>query len=100
MQGVRGTLRDNRRVVEGIIYRYRIGLSRTPECPWPLTATGASKLAPGNAAGAGVVNRGQGCALVRGDVADRQLAWGLAPLAAVGYGLLAGWWTPRGPMST
>jgi len=27
-------------------------------------------------------------------------AWGLALLAAVAYGLLAGWWTPRGPLST
>jgi proline iminopeptidase len=27
-------------------------------------------------------------------------ARGLALLAAVGYGLIAGWWTPRGPMST
>ena len=33
-------------------------------------------------------------------MADKRLAWGLALLAAVGYGLLAGWWTPRGPMST
>jgi pimeloyl-ACP methyl ester carboxylesterase len=32
--------------------------------------------------------------------ADERLAWGLALLAAAGYGLLAGWWTPRGPMST
>ena len=27
------------------------------------------------------------------------LAWALATAAAVGYGLLAGWWTPRGPVS-
>jgi proline iminopeptidase len=33
-------------------------------------------------------------------VADRRLAWSLALFATVGYGLLAGWWTPRGPMST
>jgi proline iminopeptidase len=31
--------------------------------------------------------------------ADKRLAWGLAALAAAGYGLVAGWWTPRGPMS-
>ena len=39
-------------------------------------------------------------AVVRVVRADRRLAWGLALLAAVGYGLLAGWWTPRGPLST
>ncbi len=57
---------------------------------------------PGNATGAGVINTGRGRAgaLLRGEVADRRLAWGLALLAAVGYGLLAAWWTPRGPMST
>ena len=33
-------------------------------------------------------------------VADKRLAGGATLLAAVGYGLLAGWWTPRGPMST
>jgi pimeloyl-ACP methyl ester carboxylesterase len=30
---------------------------------------------------------------------NRRLAWALALLAAVGYGLGAGWWTPRGPTS-
>ncbi|HZA73547.1 MAG TPA: alpha/beta hydrolase [Propionibacteriaceae bacterium] len=38
--------------------------------------------------------------LLRAVVADKRLAWGLALLVAVGYGLVAGWWTPRGPMST
>ncbi len=37
---------------------------------------------------------------LRGAVADRRLAWGLALAVAVGYGLLAGWWTPRGPLSS
>lgn len=57
---------------------------------------------PGDATGAGVINRGRGSvgALLRAEVADKRLAWSLALLAAVGYGLLAGWWTPRGPMST
>jgi ABC-2 type transport system permease protein len=55
---------------------------------------------PGNAAGAGMINRGRVGALLRGEVADRRLAWSLALFATVGYGLLAGWWTPRGPMST
>lgn len=44
---------------------------------------------------------GRGGAVILGAVvADKRLAWGLALLAAVGYGLLAGWWTPRGPVST
>src|SRR5215207_9933345 len=55
---------------------------------------------PGNASDAGVINRDRVRALLRGEVADRRLAWSLALLAASGYGLLAGWWTPRGPMST
>ena len=38
--------------------------------------------------------------VVRAVTADKRLAWGVALLAAVAYGLLAGWWTPRGPMST
>jgi proline iminopeptidase len=58
------------------------------------------KQPPGNTAGAGVINRGRVGALLRGEVADKRLAWGLALLATVGYGLLASWWTPRGPMST
>lgn len=33
-------------------------------------------------------------------LADKRRTWGLALLAAAGYGLLAGWWTPRGPLST
>ena len=32
-------------------------------------------------------------------VQHRRLAWGLALLAAAGLGLVAGWWTPRGPLS-
>lgn len=61
---------------------------------------------PGEAAGAGVIDRDRGRgrgrlgALLRGGVADKRLAWSLALLAAAGYGLLASWWTPRGPMST
>jgi proline iminopeptidase len=57
---------------------------------------------PGNAADGDVSGggRGRAGALLRAMVADKRLAWGLALLAAVGYGLLAGWWTPRGPMST
>lgn len=57
---------------------------------------------PRDAAGARVINTGSGRvgALLRGEVPNRRLAWGLALVAAVGYGLLAGWWTPRGPMST
>ena len=43
---------------------------------------------------------GRAGVVVRAVMADRRLAWGLALLAAVAYGLLAGWWTPRGPMST
>ncbi|MGZ5404096.1 MAG: alpha/beta fold hydrolase [Nocardioides sp.] len=35
-----------------------------------------------------------------GEAPDKRLAWSLALLATAGYGLLAGWWTPRGPMST
>jgi len=38
--------------------------------------------------------------LLRAVWADKRLAWGLALLAAVGFGLLAGWSTPRGPLST
>lgn len=37
---------------------------------------------------------------VRSVWADRRRAWALALLVAGGYGLLAGWWTPRGPLST
>jgi proline iminopeptidase len=55
---------------------------------------------PGTSAGAGVINRGRVGALLRAEVAGRPLAWSLAVLATIGYGLLAGWWTPRGPMST
>jgi pimeloyl-ACP methyl ester carboxylesterase len=58
------------------------------------------ELPPGNAPGAGVINRRRVGELVRWEVADRRLAWTLAVLAAAGYGLLAGWWTPRGPLST
>ena len=56
----------------------------------------------GNATGADVINRGRGRvgALLGREVADQRLAWCLALLATVGYGLLAAWWTPRGPMST
>ncbi len=39
-------------------------------------------------------------ALLLGVWADRRLAGGLALLAPVASGLLAGWWTPRGPMSS
>ncbi|MGE3380810.1 MAG: alpha/beta fold hydrolase [Nocardioides sp.] len=46
-----------------------------------------------------MINRGRAGVLWRGDVADRRLARSLAVFAAVGYGLLAGWWTPRGPLS-
>ncbi len=31
---------------------------------------------------------------------DVRLSWALGLAAAGGYGLLAGWWTPRGPLST
>ena len=57
---------------------------------------------PGNAADGGVISsvRGRVGVLLRAVVADKRLAWGLALLVAVGYGLVAGWWTPRGPMST
>ena len=57
---------------------------------------------PEPAAAAGVVDRVRvrGGALWRRVVADKRLAWTLALLAAGGYGLLAGWWTPRGPLST
>ena len=44
--------------------------------------------------------RGPSGELLRAVWADKRRAWGLALLAAVGYGLLAGWWTPRGPVST
>ena len=37
--------------------------------------------------------------LLRALWADKRLGWGVTLLAAVGYALLAGWWTPRGPMS-
>lgn len=30
---------------------------------------------------------------------DKRQAWGLAVLAPSGFAVLAGWWTPRGPMS-
>ncbi len=55
---------------------------------------------PGKAARTEVITSGEGRvgALLR-VVADKRLAWGLALLVAVGYGLIAGWWTPRGPMS-
>ena len=57
---------------------------------------------PGNAENDDVRSRGRGLAgeFLRMVWADKRRAWGLALLAAVGYGLLAGWWTPRGPMST
>lgn len=48
-----------------------------------------------NGTGSGLPKR-----FLRAAWADRRLAWGLALLAAVGYGLVVGWWTPRGPMST
>lgn len=37
--------------------------------------------------------------LLRWKMPDNRLAWGLALLVTVGYGLFAGWWTPRGPLS-
>lgn len=60
------------------------------------------QLPPGDAPGAGAITRGRRRvgALLRGKVPDKRLAWSIALLATVGYGLLAGWWTPRGPMST
>lgn len=38
--------------------------------------------------------------LTRTPWADQRRVWGLALLAAGGYGLLAAWWTPRGPLSS
>ena len=40
---------------------------------------------------------GRAGALVRGVVSDDRLARAIALLAAAGFGMLAGWWTPRGP---
>jgi proline iminopeptidase len=39
-------------------------------------------------------------ALVRAVADDRRQAWSAALLAAAGYGVIAGWWMPRGPLST
>jgi proline iminopeptidase len=54
----------------------------------------------GNAADDAVGTGGLRRELLRSVWADKRLAWGLALLTAAGYGVLAGWWTPRGPMST
>lgn len=58
--------------------------------------------APGKAVDGDTISsaRGRLGALVRAVWADKRLAWGLALLPAIGYGLLASWWTPRGPLST
>src|SRR5688572_30438732 len=55
----------------------------------------------GDAAGARMPGGGtsRDDAPLPGKLADKRLAWSLALLATVGYGLLAAWWTPRGPMS-
>ncbi len=39
-------------------------------------------------------------ALLRAVTVGKRTAWTLALLASAGYGALAGWWTPRGPLST
>lgn len=57
---------------------------------------------PARAAGVGVSDRGtdRAGALGPGQAGAERLTWILTLLPAVGYGLLAGWWTPRGPMTT
>jgi proline iminopeptidase len=66
------------------------------------SSTPRAEQPPESAAGVGVFNGGRSRvgALLLGEAADMRLAWSLALLAAVGYGLLAAWWTPRGPLST
>ena len=56
---------------------------------------------PGNAEKDDIPSRGRGPfeEFLRVVWADKRRAWALTLVAAVGYGLLAGWWTPRGPMS-
>lgn len=56
----------------------------------------------GSPAGSGMVrdDEGRAAALLRTVTADRRLAWAISLLGSVAYGVLAGWWTPRGPLST
>jgi len=70
---------------------------RTSPQPAPHLEHPPGKTPDGDVNGRG---RGRVGALLRAAVAEKRLAWGLALLAPVGYGLVAGWWTPRGPLST
>lgn len=56
---------------------------------------------PGRPAAPGVLTRARrrADALVRAVADDRRQAWSVALLAAGGYGVIAGWWMPRGPLS-
>lgn len=71
------------------------GHTNPPPVPDAQQPAEAANDDPNDTTGTGLPSR-----FLRAAWADRRLAWGLALLVAVAYGLVAGWWTPRGPVST
>lgn len=73
-----------------------------PQPPVPLERSSPLEQPSGRGTLGGGRSEGRGlpAAVRRAASADRRLDWALALVPAGGYGLLAGWWTPRGPLST
>jgi proline iminopeptidase len=65
-----------------------------------MTMTSASVTTPTTATQGNVHVTGRLRAVLGPVWRDRRIAVGVAVLVAGGYGLLAAWWTPRGPVTT